>query len=399
MPPKKHARLGASSSKRWMACPGSPRESDGKPNPSSVYSREGSAAHDLAERVLKNDAYAMDFLGMPIEVPDEDGTTYEVEVTEEMAESVQQYVDHLNLRDEVVGNDGVHTLEVQFDLSPLKPPEPMFGTADHTVWYPRTKTLYVDDYKHGAGVVVEAVGNTQGLIYALGAVVALRVRPERIVITIVQPRAFHKAGPIRSWEITWEELVEFKQRLFEAAERTQDPDAELVAGDHCRFCPGAPTCPAQRSLALTVAQEDFMSEDFEATSLASPDAMTMDDIKFVLDNAPQVEAWFNSIRAYAEAQLNAGQEVPGYKLVPGRANRRWADEAKAERWLVRRIGKKGALKKKLLTVAQAEAALKKEGIALKGSLVEKPEGKPRLAPADNPAPALPPEAITDFDGI
>lgn len=397
MPPKKHARLGASSSERWIVCPGSIAASEGMPNESSVYSREGTAAHGLAEMALTEGLPAADWIGETIYVAEEDAT-YPIEVTEEMAEAVQVFVDLVFSR-VFTRTSHLHPverfLEVQFDLEPLNPPEPMYGTADAVTWDPTTRTLYVDDYKHGQGVVVEAVDNSQIAMYGLGAVLKLRKRPDRIVLTICQPRASHPDGRTRSWEITWDELLAFKDELMAAARRTQDPDAPLVAGDHCRFCPASPTCLAQRAQAMEVAQTDFDAVDV-AEELAPPERLTHDELRFVLDKAPLVESWFNAVRAYAQGELEAGREVPGYKLVAGRSNRRWVDEEKAARWLIRRIGKKGAYTQKLLSVAQAEKTLKKEGHVLKEALVEKPEGKPKLAPAENVQAALLPPAVTDF---
>ena len=74
-----HASLGASSASRWMACPGSVRLSEGMPNISSDYAREGTAAHELAEMCLRQGKPASAFLEQEIEG---------FEVTEDMAEAV-----------------------------------------------------------------------------------------------------------------------------------------------------------------------------------------------------------------------------------------------------------------------------------------------------------------------
>ena len=43
---KKHSKLGASASDRWMNCPGSIRASEGVPNAESAYALEGTVAHE-----------------------------------------------------------------------------------------------------------------------------------------------------------------------------------------------------------------------------------------------------------------------------------------------------------------------------------------------------------------
>jgi hypothetical protein len=47
-----HAKLSASGSHRWMACPGSIKAEDGYPETSSVFAEEGTRAHELADRCL-----------------------------------------------------------------------------------------------------------------------------------------------------------------------------------------------------------------------------------------------------------------------------------------------------------------------------------------------------------
>ena len=54
----KHANLGASSASRWMQCTSSPSLIEtldpSLRNSSSIFAEEGSAAHDLAERLLRD---------------------------------------------------------------------------------------------------------------------------------------------------------------------------------------------------------------------------------------------------------------------------------------------------------------------------------------------------------
>ena len=165
-----------------------------------------------------------------------------------MADGVQVYVDAV--RAELEPGD-LLLVEQPFSLDQLRPPGEMFGTADAVIYKPKLRRLLVFDLKYGAGVVVEAVGNPQGRYYGLGACMALADRPvSEVEIVIVQPRAPHPAGPIRRETISAFELVEWSADLLEAAERTLDPEAPLVPGAWCRFCPAAGICPALREQAL-----------------------------------------------------------------------------------------------------------------------------------------------------
>ena len=381
MPPTKHATLGASSSERWMACPGSIRLSEGMPNSSSSYAPEGTAAHALAERALRKGLDPDVWLDTEIE---------EVLVTEEMCGAVRVFVDFV--RREAAGEKEL-MLEQRFDLSPLSPPAPMFGTSDAVIWNPKSRLLHVIDYKHGQGVAVAAIENTQLRYYALGAVIALQKQPRRIRMTIVQPRAAHADGIIRSDEIGFKELVLFKQSLFAAAVRTQDPDAPLVTGDHCRFCPALAVCPAQKAKAVEIAQSEFDVLPIDGPPL--PAQLTPEQLGKVLEVAPMIEDWIKAVRNHVSGIIDSGAQVEGWKLVPKRANRKWADEEYATGYLEEALGG-DAYTQKLISPAQAEKALKKIGSKLDDSLVVKESSGTNLVPDTDPRPALAPSATEEF---
>lgn len=48
-----HAKLSPSSAERWMSCPGSVALNEGKEDRGSSYAAEGTAAHELAEKILR----------------------------------------------------------------------------------------------------------------------------------------------------------------------------------------------------------------------------------------------------------------------------------------------------------------------------------------------------------
>lgn len=380
MPPVKHAVLGASSAERWLACPGSVRMSEGLPNLTTMYAQEGTAAHALAERCLNKTLEPEVWLGAEVEG---------VEVTEEMCQAVQVYLDYvhgLRLKGRRVW------LETQFDLSDMDPPAEMFGTADCVAWAPQERLLEVVDYKHGQGVAVDAVGNPQVRYYALGACLRHRVVPKKIRTTIVQPRAHHPDGIIRSDELTWGELVRFKREvLFPGAERTLLPDAPLVPGDHCRFCPALARCPAQLGHAIEQAQLEFDIDEPEPTAeLPVPQLLTGEQMLRVLALRPRLQAWLDAVYAYAHAEAEAGGDVPGWKLVAKRATRRWADDAKVVHWLDLNtdLRDEEVYTRKLVSPAQVEKLLKGTGLELPAELVVKWSSGTNLVPETNTAPPV-----------
>lgn len=350
--PKKtaHSILGASGAYRWLVCPGSIRLSKGMPNISSDYAKEGTAAHELAEMCLRGKKNAADFIGSVITVQ---GTAYEV--TEEMSDAVQVFLD--TIRADMKSIKGaILEVEHKFHLDWLYPG--LYGTNDALVGEP-FGVLRVFDYKHGAGVAVDAEDNAQTMYYGLGA--AKGQGYEEVELVIVQPRAPHKEGSVRRCRMTIDELERWgREVLLPGAKATEDPDAPLALGDHCQFCPALAACPLPRERAMTVAASVFTPVP---TSPKSPESMSSEELRKILDVAGLVETWFAACRTHARALLEQKKVTAdelGYKLVEGRASRKWSDEDKAKSWLQGVLGEE-AYVVKMVSPAQAEKLLKKDG--------------------------------------
>jgi hypothetical protein len=383
VPEKIHAELGASVASRWMACPGSIRLSREVPVPASTsFAEEGTRAHALAELCLRRNVGPETYVGIELE-----GGV----ITDEMAEHVRVFYDYCNGLDDDSGHSWV---ERKFNLAPLNPPGPMFGTADFVAYDAVERTLHVVDLKYGQGVVVEAKGNKQLRYYALGAALSLddpHYPIDKVVMTIVQPRALHTDGPIRSDEATHIELIEFAAELMDAARKTLEPDAPLVAGTHCRFCPASGVCPAQRDRALAVAQSEFDIVEAEFTPPA-PETIPPEMFAEMLGKLHILEDWASAMRATALSRLERGEEVPGFKLVQKRATRQWTDPEDVANYLLGDgyDGDEIYKPRDLKSVAQIEKLVGKKAFAaspLAGAVVKVSSGV-NIAPATDPRPAV-----------
>ena len=271
-----------------------------------------------------------------------------------MAEAVQVYLDAVR----EVAKRGELVIEHRFNLDWLYPD--MFGTNDASVAEPYGE-LHVFDYKHGKGVAVDVVENPQLMYYGLGACYGEDF--SNIVLHIVQPRAPHRDGPVRSWRITQAELIEWgKTKLLDAAKAVEDHSAPLHTGEHCRFCPALAICPEVRrsafESAIVLFDDDVMPVASEKIDL--PDITTLPPAKLasLLDVLDVIEPWFNSVRGHAKTLRERGVEIPGYKLVDGKGTRKWADESLATSRLVSLLKQDAYKPFVILTVAQAEAKLK-----------------------------------------
>jgi len=187
---------------------------DGK---SSIYAAEGTAAHEVSEKALRGDKDCSKFLG---EVYTIDG--FDVEITEEITNSAQRYVDYVVAQSQSEGC--VLFIEERHSLAQLDPPFDAGGTCDATIIKPLLRVIEVIDLKNGKGIV-EVNNNKQTRTYAL---LALLNAPKELVdqidqvkVTIVQPRASHKDGRIRSETFHLAELIEWTAELMKAMERSK----------------------------------------------------------------------------------------------------------------------------------------------------------------------------------
>lgn len=355
--PEGHSPLGGSSMARAIACPGSVRLSyglgDGEDD--DTFSKPGTAAHALAEFCLLAHHDAWEHIGNVV-LPD--GSIHEpksdadlsagVIVDKEMADAVQVYLSHIRRTcpERNQGNSGVE----EFVHAPSI--HPYFWMATD-FWHlpPGTRTLKIKDYKHGAGIVVEAEHSVQGMYYACGVMQKhdLWGEVDEIEIEIVQPRAFHRDGPIRSWTVGVGELGQWMElSLIPAMDRAL-VSRDTHVGQHCRFCPAAGRqCPA---ILQTVEELAEMIETLKLGEDVAPKLTKEQMSRFYALKETFKIADKHVSRAIFGA-LQAGTKIDGCKLVTSKTNREWKDGA--EKAIVKVLGKEAYEERKLKSPAQIE---------------------------------------------
>ena len=380
-----HAKLSASSSARWLNCPGSVQATENLPNPSSKFALEGSAAHELGEICLKSGDNTSLYLGKTL--PE---TRWVVD--EEMAEYVQDYIDLVRQTD----SRGDMEVEVRLDFSHIVPDG--FGTSDVVICNPVTKTLTVIDLKYGKGIQVDAEENTQAILYALGALndYDLLYSIEKIRCIIIQPRLDH----VSEWEISKEELLKRGEDIRVKALRCFEPDAPRVASEKaCQWCLAKASCPELLAYTSNAILREFDAFEPLQELLTSPDTLTDEQMGNALASKKLILSWFDSIEHLVTERLIKGETFPGYKLVAGRTSRSWANEEAVIEVLKPLLGDKLFTQPQLITVVQAEKALgKKHKDALDG-LVNKSNGKATLVPESDPRAPLGNMAANMFDSF
>jgi len=362
-----HARLSPSSAHRWLNCPGCIALCHDVESKPSTYAQEGTVAHDLAARCLRNGFDAKKYQahwgwcnvagasGVQSDRPNAGGA-YVTEIDQEMIDAVQSYLDHVR----ALGGDAMH-VETRFRVA-----EHLWGTVDCCIRDDLEGVLHVLDYKHGQGVIVEAEENPQLMIYALGAISATQVEGlyDQVRIHIVQPRAAQSDGAPKTWDIGTDELLRWRDEvLMPGAERALAEGAARQAGPWCRFCDGLHLCPEIEAEALASAQQTFAevpADPAAEISLPAPTELPPGKLGRVLDFLALLEPWAKAVREHAYDRAHKGEQIPGHKLVRTQNRRSWSDKRKAEGALVGPLRSK-AYKTDVVTPAQAEKALKAAG--------------------------------------
>lgn len=339
---KKHAKFSASSSDRWMSCPGSiALIAKAPPEPESEYAAEGTLAHEVLEKFLTSKRpYSESFL-------------LKGKYPEEMIEYAFQAFKEIEARKP---KHAVLLAETKCDLSFLYPDT--FGTADAVI-VEDFGTLHVIDYKYGGGVIVSPIENSQLIFYALGVAHLYDYNFQEVNLIIIQPRAGHEV--VREWPISINDLMSWRDKFTDGIKAALKPDAPLASGSWCKFCPASSICPEISKGALAQAQIDF---DPIGDEMVAPEIQDLSGevLGQTLMAVQKLEIWIKALRAHAFESLKRGEKVPGFKLVPRRATRKWLDMAKVEKLAQKEFGEM-VYQKKLLTPAQFEKKVDKEFVA------------------------------------
>ncbi len=217
---------------------------------------------------------------------------------------------------------------------------------------------------------------------------------ETVTLSIVQPRDRSSDEPIKTWEISASDVLYWGLHVLKpAAAATEKEDAPLAVGDHCKFCPAIAICPEQLKNALAVAQSDF-------EPLVMPDMSGLNaiDIAKVMAASKIIAAWAGEVEGFAKLKMLEGMQIPGFKLVKSKTNRKWIDAEEAGNRLSAVLGE-DAFDKKVIGIVTAEKKLKLVGgdpVVFLDGLWEKPEGGVTIAPETDRRGTVDPPAVSDF---
>jgi hypothetical protein len=315
-----HALLAPSSMGIVMVCAGSvqlarlyPEDND------SQDAREGTASHWAGQEMLEGRLVDVGQIAPNGVILDED-----------MIEGAEMYHDAVR---ETVPTGG--QVEQRVDCSNVHPF--MWGTPDFWYYDAVLNILYVFDYKYGRRFV-EVFENWQLIAYVAGIIRGLRAERahwqhaavDRLIdtmtvqMTIVQPRSYHRDGPVRSWRTSAAVLQVYSAHLAAGAEAavlrdgTYNPDALCVVNPGCLDCTGRRACPTLQRAGMAGVDLSEAPVPFDL-----PPAAVGVELRMIQHAMLLLKARASGLEEQARAAMMAGQDVPFFRLERPQGREKW----------------------------------------------------------------------------
>lgn len=221
-----HAKYSPSSLYRTLECPGSVElAAKCPPEPDSPAAKEGTDTHTCLEILLKNGA------GKQLATERFLTEKYPLQMVMHAAWAAREIW-------KLKPKGATLLSETRSELFHID--KELHGTADAVIMEDFGE-LHVIDYKNGR-MPVEVEDNPQLVAYAIGIAHKWDYNFESVTHTVMQPRANHLAGPIRSWKTTIPNLHQWADRIKKGIALSKRPKAPFKTGKHCFFCPAKKIC-------------------------------------------------------------------------------------------------------------------------------------------------------------
>lgn len=361
-----HALLSPSSSHRWMNCTPSARLEENIPSTGSAASEEGTVAHELAEHAIRK-YLAGEYTPLLDELPVPDEIRNNKYYSSEMEHYVTDYVCYVCDIYEL--EEGAKmSIERKFDLTTYVPE--CFGSCDCDIV--GNTVLNIIDLKYGKGVQVDANGNSQLMMYAIGVLNSLEPQHRSKIGKVRMHIAQVRLGNYSVFEMSAQDLTHWAIHVLRpTAEKAFAGQGETKVGAHCKFCKFKAQCRAQR---------DALVNEFETHGETK--ALSLEEIGDILNKADMFSDWLASVKQFAMSEALSGKHVNGWKLVEGRSARVIKDEAEALKRLTEAgFDREDLINTKIKGIGDLERTIGKKPLTvLLDDVIIKPQGAPTLAP-------------------
>lgn len=318
-----HSILPPSSASRRVACPGSRYLESKYPKEDSPASREGDTAHYAAMIYLRSGIENKKAL---LSMPGDDR-----EITEEMTTGAELYAQEIlsmiHARQAVnaisYGNTAEpFTIAIEERVEIPNIHKDCWGTPDCWAFNRQTGELFIWDYKFGHRFV-EVFENWQLIEYAAGILNSLDINGlqdqyVKVTFTIVQPRSYHRDGPIRRWQLMASELRPYFNKLEAAELAAMQENALCTPNPECRDCSGRRACEALQGAALAVIDLSKTNTPHDLP----PEALGP-ELRYMQHAAELLKSRISGLEEEALAMLQRGDRVPFFTTVQSFGQERW----------------------------------------------------------------------------
>lgn len=318
--PGEHSIIPPSSAARRVQCNGSAIMELMHPDPTeSDAAKEGTASHELAERMIGSFARGgLDWPSDAVGQTSSNGVVW----TQDSYDGALMYAE--DVRDQMQRSAvfGGPNLAIEQRVHSPRIHDECWGTPDCWLFDRNNGTLHIWDYKFGHRVV-EVFENWQLIEYVCGILDHLGIdgiadQHIDVSFTIVQPRAYHRDGPIRRWITKACDLRGAFNMLHAVEHRALGSNPDTCVGPECRDCSARHACETlqQASMAAVAYSGKPTSVQLEADALGI-------ELRLLRDAERTIKARLNGLEAQAEAMISAGCSVPGWALEASAGRQRW----------------------------------------------------------------------------
>lgn len=207
--------------------------------------------------------------------------------------------------------------------------------------------LCIEDLKYGWGIV-EVKENWQLISYAIGEVIRIGKVFDHIVLKIHQPRPHHEDGSSREWVLTYNELLEYKDKIEARMTDLANGLKTLTTSKNCKYCPGAQeACPAFSRLFYRALE---VSTEFVQDSLTDEEVARQLDQLNRADEVIKIKR--DSLVELGTSRIRKGRIIPGYIQVEKYGHRNWKNGIGPE--AIKAMTGKDVTEKQVMSPAKAE---------------------------------------------
>lgn len=387
-------KLRPSNADRYLSCPASVVAAQDLPvSEGTTYSNDGNVVHELADLCLQQGKKPEDFIGQPICAHQ----GLNIYVKPEHIENAKVYLKWI---EEQGFTEYESEAELEFPWIKNPDGELTTGKADLVGYDADFRKLVVADYKNGFQPVPD--DSYQFGMYSYPLLMSGKYDVDEVIAARVQPNVDpSRSTPIGQHVWTKRDMEQLRAKIekttkWVAETKYEDlKDSDYCEGHWCKFCPlssgkaGEKMCPKKldEMFGGSSAKDTLaVAED----KLPAPSRMTDEQVALILSKRSDIKKWLDDVYKFKVQQAEAGVEVPGMKLVHGKAKpRAWKsdlDDHEIIEGLIQLAGlprEKCFKEQEIITPATVKKLIKGKQLDPIEDLLKPPEKGVELVPADD----------------